>query len=131
MPQMIKIGGGLFSKGELLRINPGKNTIEESTNDGRLWSLCCANSTSYDTFRDLIVFGREMSLPLPVASTSPPIPPIRSQYVVPTRAPMETPSASRSMAASCLPTPARGCTTSGMEEEEIKRWDFERSMMIP
>lgn len=87
MPQMIKIGGGLFSKGELLRINPGKNTIEVSTNGGRSWSPRCANSTSYGTFRDL-----------------------------PTRPLTETSSAFRSMAASCSPTPVRGCTTPGMEE---------------
>ncbi|GEM_PF-3848459 len=36
MPQMIKIGGGFFSKGELLCINPGKNIIEVSTSGGRL-----------------------------------------------------------------------------------------------
>lgn len=34
MPQIIKIGGGIFSKGELLRINPSKNAIEVSTNEG-------------------------------------------------------------------------------------------------
>lgn len=32
MPQIIKIGG-IFSKGELLRINPSNNTIEVSAND--------------------------------------------------------------------------------------------------
>ena len=32
MPQIIKVGGGLFSKGELIRINPSNNTIEVSTN---------------------------------------------------------------------------------------------------
>lgn len=26
MPQIIKTGGGIFSKGELLRINPSNNT---------------------------------------------------------------------------------------------------------
>ena len=35
MPQIIKTGGGLFSKGELLRINPSNNTIEVSANGGR------------------------------------------------------------------------------------------------
>ncbi len=59
MPQMIKTGGGLFSKGELLRINPSTNTIEVSTNEGRSWSQRCVNS-SYGTFRDLLVFGREI-----------------------------------------------------------------------
>ena len=38
MPQIIKVGGGHFSKGELLRINPSNNTIEVSTNGGRSWS---------------------------------------------------------------------------------------------
>ena len=38
MPQIIKSGGGLFSKGELLRINPSNNTIEVSANGGRSWS---------------------------------------------------------------------------------------------
>lgn len=60
MPQMIKIGGGLFSKGELLRINPGKNTIEASSNDGRSWSPRCTNSVSYGTFHDLLAYGREI-----------------------------------------------------------------------
>lgn len=60
MPQIIKIGGGFFSKGELIRINLSKNTIEVSTNDGRSWSTRCANSTSYGTFRDLLPVGREI-----------------------------------------------------------------------
>ena len=59
MPQMIKIGGGLFSKGELPRINPGKNTIEVSTNEGRSWSPRCTNA-SYGTLRDLLLVGREL-----------------------------------------------------------------------
>ena len=59
MPQIIKIGGGLFSKGELLRINPGKNTIEVSTNEGRSWSPRCTNA-SYSTFRDLLLVGSEI-----------------------------------------------------------------------
>ena len=59
MPQMIKIGGGLFSKGELLRINPGKNTIEVATNEGRSWSPRCTNA-SYGTFRDMLLVGREI-----------------------------------------------------------------------
>lgn len=46
MPQMIKIGGGLLSKEELPRINPGKNTIEVSTNEGRSWSPQCNNTAS-------------------------------------------------------------------------------------
>ena len=59
MPQIIKTGGGLFSKGELLRINPSNNTIEVSTNGGRSWSPRCTN-TSYGTFRDLLPVGREI-----------------------------------------------------------------------
>ena len=59
MPQIIKIGGGLFSKGELIRINPSNNTIEVSTNEGRSWSPRCTN-TSYGTFRDLLPVGREI-----------------------------------------------------------------------
>ena len=59
MPQIIKTGGGLFSKGELLRINPSNNTIEVSTNGGRSRSPRCTN-TSYGTFRDLLPVGREI-----------------------------------------------------------------------
>lgn len=59
MPQIIKVGGGLFSKGELLRINPSNNTIEMSTNGGRSWIPRCTN-TSYGTFRDLLLVGREI-----------------------------------------------------------------------
>lgn len=59
MPQIIKVGGGLFSKGELIRINPSNNTIEVSTNGGRSWSPRCTN-TSYGTFRDLLPVGREI-----------------------------------------------------------------------
>ena len=59
MPQIIKVGGGLFSKGELIRINPSNNTIEVSTNEGRSWSPRCTNA-SYGTFRDLLPVGREI-----------------------------------------------------------------------
>lgn len=59
MPQIIKTGGGLFSKGELLRINPSNNTIEVSANGGRSWSPRCTNA-SYGTFRDLLLVGREI-----------------------------------------------------------------------
>ena len=59
MPQIIKTGGGLFSSGELIRINPSNNTIEVSTNEGRSWSPRCTN-TSYGTFRDLLLVGREI-----------------------------------------------------------------------
>ena len=59
MPQIIKVGGGLFSSGELIRINPSNNTIEVSTNGGRSWSPRCTNA-SYGTFRDLLPVGREI-----------------------------------------------------------------------
>ena len=59
MPQIIKSGGGFFSKGELLRINPNNNAIEVSNNEGRSWSPRCTN-TSYGTFRDLLPVGREI-----------------------------------------------------------------------
>lgn len=59
MPQIIKIGGGIFSKGELLRINPSKNAIEVSTNEGHSWSPRCTNA-SYGTLRDLLLVGREI-----------------------------------------------------------------------
>ena len=59
MPQIIKTGGGLFSKGELLRINPSNNSIESSGNGGRSWSPRCTNA-SYGTFRDLLLVGREI-----------------------------------------------------------------------
>ena len=59
MPQIIKIGGGLFSSGELIRINPSNNTIESSGNGGRSWIPRCTN-TSYGTFRDLLLVGREI-----------------------------------------------------------------------
>lgn len=59
MPQIIKTGGGLFSKGELLRINPSNNSIESSGNGGRSWIPRCTNA-SYGTFRDLLLVGREI-----------------------------------------------------------------------
>lgn len=60
MPQIIKIGGGFFSRGEMLRINPARNTIEVSTNEGRSWAPRCYSGTSYGTFVDLLPFGREI-----------------------------------------------------------------------
>ena len=59
MPQIIKIGGGLFSSGELIRINPSNNSIESSGNGGRSWIPRCTN-TSYGTFRDLLPVSREI-----------------------------------------------------------------------
>ena len=38
MPQIIKSGGGLFSKGELLRINPSNNTLLANTTKGQYYS---------------------------------------------------------------------------------------------
>lgn len=60
MPQIIKVSGGIFSKGELIRINQSNNTIESSSNGGRSWVIRCSNSTSYGTFRDLLLVGREI-----------------------------------------------------------------------
>lgn len=59
MPQIIHSVGGISSKGEILRINPSNNAIEVSTNEGRSWSPRCTN-TSYGTFRDLLLVGREI-----------------------------------------------------------------------
>lgn len=59
MPQIIKVGGGLFSNGELIRINPSNNSIESSGNGGHSWIPRCTN-TSYGTFRDLLLVGREI-----------------------------------------------------------------------
>lgn len=59
MPQIIKTGGGLFSSGELIRINPSNNSIESSGNGGRSWIPRCTNA-SYGTFRDLLLVGREI-----------------------------------------------------------------------
>ena len=59
MPQIIKVGGGLFSSGELIRINPSNNSIESSGNGGRSWIPRCTN-TSYGTFRDLLPVSREI-----------------------------------------------------------------------
>ena len=59
MPQIIKIGGGLFSSGELIRINPSNNSIESSGNGGRSWIPRCTNA-SYGTFRDLLLVDREI-----------------------------------------------------------------------
>lgn len=59
MPQIIKTGGGIFSSGELIRINPSNNSIESSGNGGRSWIPRCTN-TSYGTFRDLLLVGHEI-----------------------------------------------------------------------
>lgn len=59
MPQIIKTGGGLFSSGELIRINPSNNSIESSGNGGRSWIPRCTN-TSYGIFRELLPVGREI-----------------------------------------------------------------------
>ena len=53
MPQTVNLGR------ELVRINPAKNSIEYSQNGGRSWVMrFCKNS--YGTFRDLLVYGREV-----------------------------------------------------------------------
>ena len=53
MPQTVNLGR------ELVRINPAKNSIEYSQNGGRSWVMRCSNG-SYGTFRDLLVYGREL-----------------------------------------------------------------------
>ena len=53
MPQIVNLGR------ELVRINPAKNSIEYSQNGGRSWVVRCSNG-SYGTFRDLLVYGREL-----------------------------------------------------------------------
>lgn len=59
MPQIIQVGGGILSNGELIRINPSDNTIESSNNGGRSWVRRCTGS-SYGTFRDLLLVDREI-----------------------------------------------------------------------
>ena len=53
MPQIVNLGR------ELVRINVQKNSVEYSQNGGRSWVTRCSNS-SYDTFRDLLVYGNEL-----------------------------------------------------------------------
>ncbi len=53
MAQMIQVGK------EMIRINPAKNSIEYSTNDGRSWSSRCTSSM-YGTFMDLLLYGTEI-----------------------------------------------------------------------
>lgn len=53
MPQTIQIGA------EMLRINPAKNTIEYSTNNGRSWHTRCSSS-SYGSFKSLLCYGAEI-----------------------------------------------------------------------
>lgn len=60
MPQIIKTSRGIFSKVELLLINPSNNTIESSSNGGRSWVVRCSDNRSYGTFRDLLIYGREI-----------------------------------------------------------------------
>lgn len=52
MAQMIQVGK------EMIRINPAKNSIEYSTNDGRSWFSRCTSS-SYGTFNDLLLYGSD------------------------------------------------------------------------
>lgn len=53
MAQMIQAGK------EMIRINPAKNSIEYSTNDGRSWHSRCTSSM-YGTFMDLLLYGTEI-----------------------------------------------------------------------
>ena len=53
MPKMITLGS------ELIRINPAKNAIEYSSNNGRSWILRYSGSSS-GTFMDLLPYGNEI-----------------------------------------------------------------------
>lgn len=53
MAQMIQAGK------EMIRINPAKNSIEYSTNDGRSWSSRCTSSM-YGEFQTLMDGGNEL-----------------------------------------------------------------------
>ena len=53
MPQIVNLGK------ELVRINTQKNSIEYSQNGGRSWVMRFSNN-SYGTFRDLLMYGREL-----------------------------------------------------------------------
>lgn len=54
MAQMIQVGK------EMIRINPAKNSIEYSTNDGRSWHSRCTVTSTYGTFMDLLLYGTEI-----------------------------------------------------------------------
>lgn len=54
MAQMIQAGK------EMIRINPAKNSIEYSTNDGRSWHSRCTVTSTYGTFMDLLLYGTEL-----------------------------------------------------------------------
>lgn len=54
MAQMIQVGK------EMIRINPAKNSIEYSTNDGRSWHSRCTVTSTYGTFMDLLLYGTEL-----------------------------------------------------------------------
>ena len=116
MPQIIKIGGGLFSKGELLRINPSNNFIESSGNSAvrgfpAAQTLLMAPSV---TCSPSVV--RSLPSP-PVASMSRPTPAAASRHVALTPLLMVTSSTCRTRATPCSPTPARACTTPRTVEE--------------
>lgn len=53
MPKMITLGS------ELIRINPAKNTIESSANNGRFW-VTRSTQSSCGTFIDLLPYGNEL-----------------------------------------------------------------------
>ena len=67
MPQIIKTSGGIFSKRELLRINPSTSTIEVSTNEGCSWTQHCVNN-SYAPSTICSSSVVRFSQPLPVDS---------------------------------------------------------------
>lgn len=54
MPQTIQNGA------EMLRINPAKNAIEYSTNNGRTWHTRCSSSSSYGVLKSLLRYGGEI-----------------------------------------------------------------------
>lgn len=53
MPTMVNLGS------EIIRINPAKNTIESSTNNGRFW-VTRSTQSSVGTFIDLLPYGNEL-----------------------------------------------------------------------
>ena len=116
MPQIIKTGGGIFSKRELLRINPSKNTIEVSTNEGCSWTQHCVNS-SYAPSTICSSSVVRFSQALPVDSMPPPMLPDCSRPAASATPPMVTSSTYRPTAPPCSPTPPMDCTIPPTAEE--------------
>lgn len=115
MPQIIKVGGGLFSKGELLRINPSNNSIESSATVAvRGFPAARTLPTAHSV--TCFSWAVRSLPPHPVASMSRPTPAAASRPAVST-APTATSSTCRTRATPCSPTPPRDCTTPRMVEE--------------